>query len=109
VSELITIAGGEDCFGELALRPRAQQRIISDPNEVVRRAPELIIGSWCGKKFRAENVCTRAGWDVIPAVRSGQLHEIKSCDILAPGPAPLTDGLRQLRMLIATCAHMRPE
>jgi iron complex transport system substrate-binding protein len=109
VSELITIAGGEDCFAELALRPRAQQRIISDPNEVVRRAPELIIGSWCGKKFRAENVRTRAGWDAIPAVRYGQLHEIKSCDILAPGPAPLTDGLRQLRMLIATCAHMRPE
>jgi len=109
VSELVMIAGGEDCFAELALCPRAQQRIISDPNEVVRRAPELIIGSWCGKKFRAEDVRTRAGWDVIPAVRHGQLHEIKSCDILAPGPAPLTDGLRRLRKLIAACAHARPE
>jgi iron complex transport system substrate-binding protein len=107
VSELIGIAGGEDCFAELALQPRAQQRIIADPQEVVRRAPELIIGSWCGKKFRPEKVRYRPGWDAIPAVRHGQLHEIKSCDILQPGPAALTDGLQRLRALISTCAQAK--
>jgi iron complex transport system substrate-binding protein len=109
VSELITIAGGEDCFADLARLPGAQQRVIVDPREVVRRAPELIIGSWCGKKFRAEKLRIRAGWDALPAVRHGQLHEIKSCDILAPGPAALTDGLRQLQALITACAHTRPD
>src|SRR6202161_4506650 len=105
VSELIVIAGGEDCFAELASRPGAQQRIIVDPNEVVRRAPDLIIGSWCGKKFRPERVRERLGWSEIPAVRNGRLHEIKSCDILQPGPAALSDGLRQLQSLIADCAY----
>jgi iron complex transport system substrate-binding protein len=105
VSELITLAGGDDCFADLAMRPQAQQLIIADPQEVVRRAPELIIGSWCGKTFRAERVRARAGWSAIPAVRDGQLCEIKSCAILAPGPAALTDGLRQLQALIAQCAR----
>jgi iron complex transport system substrate-binding protein len=108
VSELITLAGGEDCFADLAQQPNARARIIADPLEVVRRAPELIIGSWCGKKFRAQHVRARAGWSAIPAVRSGQLCEIKSCDILAPGPAALTDGLRQLQTLIANCASILP-
>ena len=107
VSELITLAGGEDCFADLAICPNAQQRIIADPLEVVRRAPELIIGSWCGKKFRADRVHARSGWSTIPAVRNRQLHEIKSCDILAPGPAALGDGLRQLQVLIANCARMQ--
>jgi iron complex transport system substrate-binding protein len=106
VSELIALAGGEDCFADLASSANAQQRIIADPLEVVRRAPELIIGSWCGKRFRAERVRSRTGWSAIPAVRNAQLHEIKSCDILAPGPAALTDGLRQLQALIANCAQM---
>jgi iron complex transport system substrate-binding protein len=105
VSELIALAGGEDCFADLAVQPHAQQRIIADPQEVVRREPELIVGSWCGKKFRAERVRARAGWSAIPAVRHGQLREIKSCDILAPGPAALTDGLRQLQSLIANCVN----
>jgi iron complex transport system substrate-binding protein len=104
VSELIGIAGGEDCFADLASRPGAQQRIIADAEEVVRRAPDLIIGSWCGKKFRPERVRERLGWSEIPAVRNGRLHEIKSCDILQPGPAALSDGLRQLQSLIADCA-----
>jgi iron complex transport system substrate-binding protein len=107
VSELIGIAGGEDCFADLASQPGAQQRIIADPNEVVRRAPDLIIGSWCGKKFRPERVRERSGWCEIPAVRDGRLHEIKSCDILQPGPAALSDGLRQLQSLIADCAYAR--
>lgn len=104
VAELIAIAGGEDCFPELAQHPGAKHRIIADPQEVVRRAPDLIIGSWCGKKFSPDKVRARPGWEAIPAVRNGQLHEIKSCDILQPGPAALTDGLAQLHRLIAAAA-----
>ena len=105
VSELIELAGGEDCFAELASFKRAKQRIIEDPQEVVRRAPELIVGSWCGRRFRPEQVAARPGWQAIPAVRTGQLHEIKSPDILNPGPAVLTDGVRQLHALISACAQ----
>lgn len=105
VSELIAIAGGADCFAELAAEPAAPQRVIANPDEVVRRAPDLIIGSWCGKRFSAEKVAARPGWAAIPAVRKGQLHEIKSCNILQPGPAALGDGLRQLHAIIAGCAR----
>lgn len=104
VSELIEIAGGEDCFPELAHEQGAKQRVITDSMDVVRRAPDLIVGSWCGKKFSAEKVAARTGWDAIPAVRRGLLREIKSCDILQPGPAALSDGLRQLSALIAEAA-----
>ncbi len=100
VSELIELAGGEDCFGELAGEPLAKNRIIADPQEVVRRNPDLIIGSWCGKRFRPEQVAARPGWKAISAVRAGRLHEIKSSDILQPGPAALTDGVRQIHALI---------
>ena len=100
VSELITIAGGDDCFADLALHCAARDRIISDPAEVVRRAPEIIIGSWCGKRFVPAQVSARAGWDVIPAVASGRVHEIKSADILSPGPGVLTRGLPKLMALI---------
>lgn len=100
VSELISIAGGEDCFAELANEQSAKHRIIADPMEVVRRAPDMIIGSWCGKKFRPDHVASRPAWDTIPAVKNGQLFEIKSCDILQPGPAALTDGLSQIHRLI---------
>ncbi|MDD3651932.1 cobalamin-binding protein [Immundisolibacter sp.] len=108
VSELITLAGGEDCFPELAGRAAARERVIADPAEVVRRAPELIIGSWCGKRFRPDSLAARPGWDAIPAVRRGQVFEIKSCDILQPGPAALTDGLKQLHARIAACAALGP-
>ena len=100
VSELIELAGGEDCFAELASKPSAKERIISDPQEVVRRAPDIIIGSWCGKRFRPEQVQDRAGWQSIPAVQSGQLHEVKSADILQPGIGALTDGLQHLSRII---------
>jgi len=100
VSELIGLAGGEDCFAELACAPLAKERVIADPLEVVRRAPDIIIGSWCGKKFRPDQVAQRPGWDRVPAVRQGQLYEIKSADILQPGPAALTDGLDQLREIV---------
>lgn len=104
VSELIEIAGGEDCFGNLAQHASAKQRIVADPDEVVRRAPDIIIGSWCGKKFQPESVKARPGWQATPAVRNGRLYEIKSCDILQPGPAALSDGLSQLHAIIAACA-----
>ena len=100
VSDLIQLAGGEDCFEELAKESGARQRIIADPAEVVRRMPDIIIGSWCGKKFQPKQVASRPGWDVIPAVRNGHLYEIKSSDILQPGPAALTDGIKQLHQII---------
>ena len=100
VSELIEIAGGEDVFPELASHPDSKSRIIADSAEVIQRAPDIIIGSWCGKKFRAEKVAARLGWDTIPAVSTGNLYEIKSSEILQPGPAALTDGLDQLQRII---------
>jgi len=96
VSELVGIAGGEDCFPELARESLGRNRIIADPLEVPRRAPEVIFGSWCGKKFRPELVAARPGWAEVPAVRDGHLYEIKSSIILQPGPAALTDGLAEL-------------
>lgn len=100
VSELVTIAGGDDCFGELAKESLGKNRIIAHDEEVVRRAPDIIIGSWCGKKFRPERVCARAGWEEVPAVRDGEVYEIKSAVILQPGPAALTEGLDQLHGII---------
>lgn len=100
VSELVAIAGGEDCFADLATARLAKDRIIIDSHEVVQRAPDIIIGSWCGRKFRPEQVAARAGWGEIPAVRNGELHEIKSSLILQPGPAALTDGLDALRQIV---------
>ena len=69
-------------------------------------APDIIIGSWCGKKFRPEQVAARPGWDAVPAVRDGQLHEVKSADILQPGPAALTDGVRQLHAIVTDWAAL---
>jgi iron complex transport system substrate-binding protein len=99
VSELLRLAGGDDIFPELAAQSLGRDRVIADPQAPARRAPDLIVGSWCGKKFRPERVAARPGWAEVPAVRHGRLHEIKSCDILQPGPAALTDGLDQLHAL----------
>jgi iron complex transport system substrate-binding protein len=102
VSELIGIAGGDDVFPELAKESLGKNRIIADPLEVPRRAPDVIFGSWCGKKFRPETVAVRAGWAEVPAVRDGHLYEVKSSIILQPGPAALTDGLAELhRQLVS--------
>jgi len=101
VSELIGIAGGDDCFPELAVQSLGKDRIIADPLEVVRRQPDIIIGSWCGKKFRPSWVAAREGWACVPAVVDHQLFEIKSADILQPGPAALTDGVDQLHRIIS--------
>ena len=93
VSELIEIAGGENIFAERAASPLARDRILADPLEVVARAPEVIIGSWCGKHFRPERVAARPGWSTVPAVVNGRLHEIKSAIILTPGPVAISEGL----------------
>lgn len=104
VSELIELAGGEHCFKELASGRNARERRIDDPALVIERAPELILGSWCGKRFQPEEVCARSGWQTIPAVARGHVFEIPSSDILQPGPAALTDGVQQIHELIRRCA-----
>lgn len=100
VSELLVIAGGDETFPELAGKKLARDRIVADPIEVVRRAPDIIVGSWCGKKFQPAQARARPGWSEIPAVRNGHVYEIKSSDILQPGPAALTDGVKQLHAFI---------
>jgi iron complex transport system substrate-binding protein len=100
VSELVGIAGGEDCFPELSAQAAARDRIVADPAEVVARAPDVVIASWCGKRFRPERLAARDGWSGIPAVANGELHEIKAPLILQPGPAALTDGLDAIRGII---------
>ena len=104
VSELMGIAGGDDCFPELATQAMGKDRIIADGAEIVRRNPDIIIGSWCGKKFRPEKVAARAGWADVNAVKNRQLFEIKSADILQPGPAALTDGVAHLHRIITAWA-----
>ena len=105
VSELVGIAGGDDIFPELARESLGRNRIVADPLEVPRRAPDIILGSWCGKKFRPKQVAARPGWTEVPAVRNGELHEIKSSLILQPGPAALTDGVNAIHQVIADWAH----
>ncbi len=92
VSELIGIAGGEDCFAHLRHQKSAKDRIVT-PEAVIAAAPDVILASWCGKKVRAERIAARPGWESIPAVKNGRIVEIKSPLILQPGPAALTDGL----------------
>jgi iron complex transport system substrate-binding protein len=100
VSELLAIAGGDDCFAELSRESLGKNRIIADGAEIVRRNPDIILGSWCGKKFRPENVAAREGWGAVNAVRDAQLFEIKSPDILQPGPAALTDGVAKMHKIV---------
>jgi iron complex transport system substrate-binding protein len=100
VSELIEVAGGVDVFADRASGKSAKDRIVT-AEEVIRNEPDIIIGCWCGKKFRPEKLATRPGFDRIPAVKCGALHEIKSPLILQPGPAALTDGLAALQAIIA--------
>lgn len=100
VAELIALAGGIEVFPEHAAESLGKNRILADNDEVIRRAPDIILGSWCGKKFRPEKVATRPGWDAIPAVQNDQIFEVKSPIILQPGPAALTDGLDELVRII---------
>jgi iron complex transport system substrate-binding protein len=100
VSELIGIAGGDDVFPQRAAAGLAKDRIVADPQDIVRAAPDIMIGSWCGKKFRPQQLAARAGFADVPAVRDAELHEVKSPLILQPGPAALTDGLDALHAII---------
>jgi iron complex transport system substrate-binding protein len=106
VSELIEIAGGVDVFPELSRRKSAPERIVT-PEAVIAAQPDIIVGSWCGKKFVPAKVMARQGFDAIPAVRFGWLREIKSPLILQPGPAALTDGLDALAGIIRDWAEAR--
>jgi iron complex transport system substrate-binding protein len=99
VSELIDAAGGIDIFADRASCKSAKDRIVT-AEEVIRHGPDIIVGSWCGKKFRSEKVAKRLGFDRIPALQNGALYEIKSSVILQPGPAALTDGLAALQAIV---------
>ncbi|MCB1588203.1 MAG: ABC transporter substrate-binding protein [Xanthomonadales bacterium] len=109
VSELITLAGGEDVFAARGQSSLARGRILESDEEVFAAAPELIVGSWCGKRFAPDRVRARPGWADVPAVRNDQLAEIKSALILQPGPAAILDGLPALQRLIEHCAALPAE
>jgi iron complex transport system substrate-binding protein len=99
--ELVSIAGGDPIFPELEDASLAKDRIVSSEH-VIDRAPDVIIGSWCGKPVRAERIRSRPGWHDVPAVRNGHIYEVKSTYILQPGPAALTEGVSQLEKIIRT-------
>ena len=107
VSELVEVAGGEDVLSDLSHSQAASGRI-HDGARIRDEKPQVILASWCGKKFRPERVAARAGWDAIPAVRDGELHEIKSADILQPGPAALTDGVRRVHEILRDFVSRAP-
>lgn len=103
VDELIETAGGDPIFPELRQARLARERIVSS-EEVIRRQPDVIVASWCGKAVRPPTIAARQGWHAIPAVRNGQIYPMKSVYILQPGPASLTEGVRQLHYIIARAA-----
>jgi iron complex transport system substrate-binding protein len=104
VEELVQIAGGDSIFPELRDAKLGKQRIVS-AEDVIRRQPDVIIASWCGKAVRREKIGQREGWGDVPAIRDGHIYEIKSAYILQPGPAALTEGIRQLHHIIANVAQ----
>ncbi|MDP8567022.1 cobalamin-binding protein [Methylophilus aquaticus] len=107
-AELITAAGGEDCFPELSAFHSARDRTVT-AEQVLARQPDIIIGSWCGKKFQPEKVKARAGWHAMPAIRDGHVYEIKSVDILQPGPALFGEGLPQLQAIMQRWQQQRSD
>jgi iron complex transport system substrate-binding protein len=100
VEELVEIAGGDPIFPELRDKKLGKDRIVP-PEQVIARRPDVIVASWCGKAVRTSKISGRPGWGGIPAVRNGHLYEIKSSYILQPGPASLTDGVRQLHGILS--------
>jgi iron complex transport system substrate-binding protein len=106
--ELVRIAGGEPIFPELAHASLAKDRIVSS-DQVIARAPDIIIGSWCGKPVRPARIAARPGWDVVPAVKHGRIFEVKSTYILQPGPAALTEGVQQLERIIRAVVVDEPQ
>ncbi len=105
VSEIIEIAGGVDIFADHARSALARGRIIADPLEVVRRRPDLLLASWCGKKYQPETVWARPGWDQLDPVQRRRAYEIPAEIILQPGPASLTDGLNTIHSIICEWAN----
>ena len=105
VEELVEIAGGDSIFPELRDAKLGKQRIVSG-EDVIRRQPDVIVASWCGKAVRRERIAQREGWQDVPAIRNGHIYEIKSAYILQPGPAALTEGVRQLHHIIARVAQV---
>ena len=101
VEELVEIAGGTPIFPELSEARLAKERIV-DPAEVARRDPQVVFASWCGKKMKKATIVGRPGWDRVSAVRDDRIHEIKSTYILQPGPASLTEGVRQLHSILSS-------
>lgn len=99
--ELVEIAGGDPIFPELAAASLANDRIVTSA-QVIARAPEVIIGSWCGKPVRRERIAARPGWQDVPAVKNGRIYEVKSTYILQPGPAALTEGVSQIERILAS-------
>ncbi len=106
VSELIEIAGGIEVFPDLATRKSAPERIVTN-EDVIAARPDIIIGSWCGKKFVPERVKARPGFAALPAVQENFLREVKSTIILQPGPAALTDGLAAIEAIVAEWLEAR--
>jgi iron complex transport system substrate-binding protein len=103
--ELVEVAGGQPIFPELRNAKAARERIVQ-PDEVAARDPEVIIASWCGRPVKKELIRQRPGWQNVSAVRNGQIYEVKSTYILQPGPAALTEGVRQLHLLLAHSASV---
>lgn len=108
VEELIEVAGGEPIFPELRGCGKAQDRVVN-PAEVVARNPDVVLASWCGKRVQVEKICSRPGWESMAAVRDGHVYEIPSTCILQPGPAALTEGVRQLHAILARVAGVDTE
>ncbi len=106
VEELIEIAGGDPIFPQLRQAKLAKDRTVSS-EDVIAAAPDIIVGSWCGKPVRKERIAARSGWEAIPAVRTGHIHEVKSTFILQPGPASLTEGVAQLHAIVSGWAMRR--
>ena len=107
VEELIELAGGEPVLPHLRHQHAAKGRMV-DPAAVAAANPEVIIASWCGRKVVKEQIRTREGWASIPAVRDGHIYEVKSAYLLQPGPAALTEGVRQLHAILAHVAQSEP-
>ncbi len=104
VEELVEVAGGDPVFPQLRLGTLAKDRIVTS-EQVIAAAPDIIVGSWCGKPVRPKKIAARAGWDRIPAVKNGHIYEIKSVFVLQPGPAALTEGVAQLQGIMQRWAR----
>jgi iron complex transport system substrate-binding protein len=107
VDELIELAGGETVFPHLRFECGSKRHAVT-PAAVIAAQPEVILASWCGRQVEKHKIRERNGWADIPAIRSGHLYEIKSNQILQPGAASLTGGVRQIHTILARVVNCRP-